>query len=100
MFISVVVTEISYTTEVSVSRPGGPDCSSGCGVPPVDSGWSPGGTHKAAPATGGGVQITLSDGYEAFRIEMYHFNKWHNFNNATFNLSFFMWNKNNILNKI
>lgn len=98
MFISVVVTEISNTTTVGVSGPGGPDCSSGCGVPPVDSSWSPGGTHNAAPATSG--HISMSDGYEAFRVEIYHFNKRHNFNNATVNLSFFMWNKNNISNKI
>lgn len=41
------------TTRVSVSGLGGPDYSSWCGVPPVGSSWSPGGTHSAFYAAGG-----------------------------------------------
>lgn len=35
------------TTRVSLSGLGGPDYSSGCGVPPVGSSWSSGGTYIA-----------------------------------------------------
>lgn len=50
--ISVVVTEIP-TARVNVSGADGQDYSSGCGVLTVGSSWSSGGTHSAAPATGG-----------------------------------------------
>lgn len=64
--VSVVVTEAS-STRVSVSGPVGPDYSSGCGVPPVGSSWSPGGIHNAAPATSG-LHISMSDGNGVVKI--------------------------------